>query len=1453
MIFTAIALFFSITGFAQMLNSKRLNANQKETIQPLSQANSNLEASHAEPSAADNISPFDAVKGKREDVSKRDAFSKHYINEDGSFTAIIGAGPIHYEKNGQFLDIDHKIAPNSNMTFPYVNATNLFESYFGATSHTGIKNKTQEGEITEFLNTKMYWEVNGQAVNTLNSVNVPVSIQEDKAYYHNIYGNISAEFTILTGKRKLNYIIPNQQALGNIPTGADYLVFTEDVILPFGWTSTITDSGVMIKDQLGKEIYLYENPVSTDAIQNELEAQVNTIFETYQLGNTLTVKTKVKAEWLLNNERVFPVMVDPTTDYYPNETTHRTGQCFTTGGGYGNMAVGYVGGYYRGFATFDITSITDGSTISTTVLYHYVGTTTGMGTARGSELRAYLGLPQDQGTFPNLYNAITNPTISPSIYQTVYNLGTIGWKNPTLGSTANGHLQNRLNVNNFTIGYRPAGTYSGANQYALLYGMPDPGGLGRHPYIKVTYTEPTTPPSCATNISPANGATGVAHQGSLVWSSVPGATSYDVYFGNTATPPLVSTSQTGTSYAITDCLLPNTTYYWRVVPKNANGSATGCATWSFTTDNKLHIYQNDFETASLGYFGTSGTSVDGWYTNNNSGTGGTATLGYNNTWTVGEGTFAISGKSVGVSALYNGSLAGSYFQYYIDLGEFHRWIYRPFDMRGYRDIEISFKWKSGGEANQDYGSVISSINGGNNWLMDNQGGLYNDGRYWSSPNTIQNQTLILPNTRNNQQNFVLGFKWDDWSGNNIGTDPSFVVDDIVVRACPFEGDILSDEVNPGVYEWIPAGSTETTLTIDGSHPCAQFEWEQSIDGGVNWTVIPGATSVSYTTPNNLEEDTWYRSRVYFSTGCPGVYQEQPFKIIIPDCTTSTTWDGSSWSNDVPTSSDTKIIFEGNYTSSNANTDNGALIGCSVEVRNTAQVVISSGHSITIDNEILVVNTANFTLENDANLVQIDSDAENEGIIAVKRNSTPVVRQDATGWSSPVSGQNVRSFSAGTLKKRYYIYNGYGAAGTGGSSFKGLFEFDPLYPMPNPIPAEWPGERVMVSGQELFDENTYTFQEGIGYSIRVPNSWNSTTASAFSGTFTGEPHNGDIEVPAYGKYTMVGNPYPSAIDAEDFFDANTAVETLHFWTHYFPVGHASYNSNYVTYTRAGGAGTHPGGGTPPNETIPVAQGFVVENGTIEVEESNTSWPVYFNNDMRTASADGIFYKNEDWERHRFWLSLTNDNEEKTAQILIAYMTGATDGYDHQIDGKRMGTAQLYSLLDEEKYTVQGRALPFSDEDVVPLGFTASEAGNFTIGIDDLDGFFAEDTVEIYLRDKLKESELNLSESDYLFESGPGEFLNRFEIIYKTEEILDVTDLDQTLVQIYHSGENIVIRSEKEKILSVNLYDLSGRNVHKNEKVNANVYRIHKTSLSTQVLVVKVLTEKGELVTKKIINN
>ncbi len=105
--------------------------------------------------------------------------------------------------------------------------------------------------------------------------------------------------------------------------------------------------------------------------------------------------------------------------------------------------------------------------------------------------------------------------------------------------------------------------------------------------LAFTFSPPTAgePPLPAVNPNPANNAVDVAIGASLNWVAGGGTVDgYKVYLG-TDNPPsnLVNgTSQTPTSYDPANFNY-STTYYWRIVPFNANGDAPGCPVWQFTT------------------------------------------------------------------------------------------------------------------------------------------------------------------------------------------------------------------------------------------------------------------------------------------------------------------------------------------------------------------------------------------------------------------------------------------------------------------------------------------------------------------------------------------------------------------------------------------------------------------------------------------------------------------------------------------------------------------------------------------------------------------------------------------------------------------------------------------------------------------------------------------------------
>ena len=129
--------------------------------------------------------------------------------------------------------------------------------------------------------------------------------------------------------------------------------------------------------------------------------------------------------------------------------------------------------------------------------------------------------------------------------------------------------------------------YSGQQIYvAIQCTSDDQFGFAVDDFKIVSAVLPTAAPSCATLTSPASGATNLAYATqTLTWTApTSGGTpdSYDIYFDKNPDPTTLLANVSGTSYTITN-LDGASTYYWKVVPKNTIGSATGCSIFSFTT------------------------------------------------------------------------------------------------------------------------------------------------------------------------------------------------------------------------------------------------------------------------------------------------------------------------------------------------------------------------------------------------------------------------------------------------------------------------------------------------------------------------------------------------------------------------------------------------------------------------------------------------------------------------------------------------------------------------------------------------------------------------------------------------------------------------------------------------------------------------------------------------------
>jgi endonuclease/exonuclease/phosphatase family metal-dependent hydrolase/fibronectin type 3 domain-containing protein len=155
--------------------------------------------------------------------------------------------------------------------------------------------------------------------------------------------------------------------------------------------------------------------------------------------------------------------------------------------------------------------------------------------------------------------------------------------------------------------------------------------------LPVSGTTPAPPalPAAPASPVPASGSTNVSSTTAVSWAAAANATQYDVAFGLTNPPAVVSTNQTTTSYQ-PSALMAATTYYWQVTAKGPGGSTSG-PVWTLTTASVAR----PAPVAAYGFNENSGTT-----TADASGSGRTGTLS-NTTWNT-------SGKNGGALS-FNGS------------------------------------------------------------------------------------------------------------------------------------------------------------------------------------------------------------------------------------------------------------------------------------------------------------------------------------------------------------------------------------------------------------------------------------------------------------------------------------------------------------------------------------------------------------------------------------------------------------------------------------------------------------------------------------------------------------------------------------------------------------------------------------------------------------------------------
>lgn len=592
----------------------------------------------------------------------------------------------------------------------------------------------------------------------------------------------------------------------------------------------------------------------------------------------------------------------------------------------------------------------------------------------------------------------------------------------------------------------------------------------------------------------------------------------------------------------------------------------------------------------------------------------------------------------------------------------------------------------------------------------------------------------------------------------------------------------------------------------------------SVTGSGNTTTISGLASGSYT------------FTVTNASGCPSPASAL---VTISDFS-STTWNGSGWSNGAPNATKNVIIA-----SSSGSPFAADLEACALTINSGVVANVPAGVTLTVTNS--VTTNGQLTFENNSSLVQIN-DVPNTGAIIYKRISQKMVNFDYTYWASPVVGQTLFNLSPNTLSDKYHSFTG----------------------------TDW----------KTINKGAGVMLPGIGYIIRTPKAgvwpapYPETVVFPYAQPvqFKGVPTNGTFrssETMAAGNFYLVGNPYPCALDADEFLFLNTHNKdilggTIYLWTHnsaikasgskyvYVSDDYASYNLTGGTATTAGAPSASTGGSNAnaPSGYIAAGQSFFVS--------AEAPGNIEFTNLMRAGGPNNAqFFKpgrtsKSRLEKHRLWLNMTNSGGAYK-QTLIGYIQGATNTYDKSFDGISFdgnSYVDFYSINESNNYVIQGRALPFNDGDIVPLGYRSTVAGDFTIAIDHADGNLA--TQRVYLEDKQTGLVNELTAGNYTFNTKAGTFNNRFVLKY-TNRTLGTGDLETVDSSIFVVAQNktITVSSENDNLEKVFIYDVAGKQLYAKENVNNLQLIMQNLPFAQQVLLVKIFLENGKTTTRKVV--
>ena len=352
----------------------------------------------------------------------------------------------------------------------------------------------------------------------------------------------------------------------------------------------------------------------------------------------------------------------------------------------------------------------------------------------------------------------------------------------------------------------------------------------------------------------------------------------------------------------------------------------------------------------------------------------------------------------------------------------------------------------------------------------------------------------------------------------------------------------------------------------------------------------------------------------------------------------------------------------------------------------------------------------------------------------------------------------------------------------------------------------------------------------------------TDVSGGALTFTGTVLNSNLlNVPIYDDaisdaWNLIGNPYSSYIDFNDFFalnqsefDSASAYQAIYGYDGDVSNGWTVWNQATIDHLLV-------------TELIAPGQAFFVKSqlGGGQVDFTTT---------MRRTGSDDDFIMGRSANNTTLALSkliLTSpSNNANTSIYFIDGMTrGLDDGYDAGSYQGVSGEFSIFTILleDNEGLDIAIQSLPYSDfnDVVIPLGVKAVVEGQLTIGLDSNSSLPS--NVNVYLEDTQENTLTLLNTSDYVFTPTNDLIgLGRFFLRYSSETLSLSTDnnLNDLIIYTNDNHKDIIIKGILTAATKTDLYDIQGRLVlSKNLEQSSITNTIDVSSISSGVYIIQV---------------